>query len=84
MPSNQDSTLNLTQHDDIPLVVLNSLPFFTREDQTTPIEHIRGTFSLCGVHHITQENVAIKLLDASFKHKSLQWFIGLPVNSVAT
>lgn len=84
VPFNQGSPLNLVQHDDIPAAALKSLPFFTGEDQITAIEHIRDVASLCGVHHIVAENVALTLLAASFKGKPLQWFRGLPVNSIAT
>lgn len=73
----------MAQHNDIPMADLKSFPFFTREDQTTPIEHIRDVASLCGVHHITQEDVAGRLLATSFKGRELQWFRSLGVGSVA-
>lgn len=81
---NGGSPFNLIQQDDIPVAALKSLPFFTREDQTTPIEHIRDIASLYGVDHVTQKNVALRLLFASFKGKALQWFRGLTVGLVAT
>lgn len=84
VPFNHGSPLNLIQHDDIPAAALKSLPFFTGEDQTTTIEHIRDVASLCGVHHIIVENVVLRLLAAPFKGKALQWFRGLPVNSKDT
>lgn len=83
MPFNGGSPLNLAQHD-IPIAALKIFPFFIGEDQTAPIKHIRDVASLCGVHHITQENVAIRLLATSFKGKALQWFRGLQVGSIAT
>lgn len=62
---NQGSPLNLTQHDPIPVAALKSLPYFNGEDQTTPMEHIKDVANLCAVHHVTEENVAIRLLAAS-------------------
>lgn len=71
VPFNGGIPLNLKQHDDIPMVALKSLPIFTSEDPTTLVEHIRDVASLCGVHHVTQENVALRLLVASLKGKAL-------------
>ena len=71
VPFNQGSPLNFSQHHDIPLVALKSLPNFTREDQTTTYEHIRDVATLCIVHHITHEDVATKLLATYLKGKAL-------------
>ena len=40
--------------------------------------------TLCSVHDVTQENVTIRLLAASLKGKSLQWFQGLTTGSVTS
>jgi hypothetical protein len=61
-----------------------SIPFFTGEDKTTPIEHFKYVENLCSVHHITVENVAIILLTTSFEGKALKWFRILDVNSITT
>lgn len=84
MAFNQGSPLNLQQHDDILVASLIILCIFTREDQTSPIEHIRDIASLCGLHHVTQDNFDVILLAMSLKGKTLQWFRGLLVNSIAS
>lgn len=83
-PFNGGTTLNIIHHDDIPVASLRGLPYFTGEDFTTLVEHIRDIATLCSVHNITQENVALRLLVASLKGKALQWFRGLTANSIAT
>lgn len=82
VPFNGGNPSNLTQHDPLPRVALKSLPIFTGEDHVTPIEHISDVTSLFVVHHITQGNIALKLLAASLKGKALQWFRGLLINLV--
>lgn len=84
VPFNQESPLNLQQHNDIPLVALKGVLYFTGEGQTTTFEHVRDVATLCNVHHVTQENVAIGLLAASFKGKALECFRSLPVASIST
>ena len=84
VPFDQGSPLNLQQHNDIPLAALKGVPYFTGERQTTSFEHVRDIATLCNVHHMTQENVAIRLLAASFKGKALEWFRSLPVASIST
>ena len=39
--------------------------------------------ALCNVHHVTQENVFVRLLAASFK-KALEWLRSLHVASIST
>ena len=84
VPFNQGSPLNFSQHHDIPLAALKSLPDFTGENQTTTYEHIRDVATLCNVHHVTEEDVATKLLAASLKGKALQWFRSLTVGSIGS
>lgn len=67
VPFNQGSPLNLAQHDNIPLVALKSLPEYLGEGQTTTLEHIRDVATLCYAHHITQDNVAVRLLATSLR-----------------
>lgn len=57
-PFNQGSPLNFSQHHDVPLVALKSIPDFTSEGKTTTFEHIRDVTTICNTHNITQENVA--------------------------
>jgi hypothetical protein len=84
VPFNQGSPLNLVQHDNIPLAVLKNLLEYTGEGKTTALEHIRDVATLCYAHHITQDNVAVRLLATSLRGKALQWFRGLNVGSIAT
>lgn len=84
VPFDQGSPLDLAQHDVIPLAALKGLPDFTGDGQTSAFEHIRDIASLCNVHHVTQENVAVRLLAASFKGKTLEWFRNLLVASIKT
>ena len=78
------SPLQIVAHHDIPSAALKILPFFTRENHISPVEHIRDVAMLCGLHQVTHEDVALKLLVASFKGKTLIWFHSLLVNSIAT
>ena len=80
---NQGSPLNLNQHDDIPVAALKSLPYFLGENQVTPIEHIQDVANLCALHHITEDNVVVRLLAASFKGKALEWYRRLATGSIA-
>ena len=78
------SPLQIATHHDIPSAALKSLPYFTSENHVSAVEHIRDVATLCGLHQVTHEDVALKLLAASFKGKALIWFCSLPVNSIAT
>ena len=82
VPFNQGSPLNFVQHHEIPLVALKSLPDFTRENQSIAYENIRDFATLFNVQHVTEEDVATKLLAASFRGKALQWFRSLVVGSI--
>lgn len=84
VPFNGGNPLNLGQQDDILISILKILPIFMGEDQTTPLERIKDVASLCGVHHIIEENVAIQLLETYFRGKALQWLRGLAINSSST
>ena len=37
---------------------------------------------MCNVHHVTEEDVAVKLPAGSLKGKALQWFRSLAVGSI--
>ena len=78
----QGSPLNLTQHDPIPVAALKSLPYFSGEEQTTPTEHIQDVANLCALHHVTEDNIAVRLLAASFKGKALEWYRRLAAASI--
>lgn len=67
-----------------PWLPLKVCHIFLGEDQTTQLEHIKDISNLCLMHHITQENVALRLLVASFRGNTLQWFRSLAVNSIKT
>ena len=74
--------LLLTQRHDIPVSTLKSLPFFTSETSIYPIEHIQEVSNVCNIHVVTKDNVAVRLLASSLKGKALQWYRGLPPNSI--
>lgn len=75
-PVNGGSPLLLARHDVILVATFIGLLYFTSEDQDTPVEHIKYVATLCSIHNITKENVALSFLDDSLKGKSLQWFRG--------
>ena len=68
---NAGNPLQISTHHDIPLATLKSLSLFTRENHVLLVEHIRDIATLCGLHQVTHEDVALKLLVASFKGKAL-------------
>ena len=80
----QGSPLNLAQHDPIPVAALKSLSYFSGEEQTTPIENIQDVANLCALHHVTEDNIAVRLLAASFKGNFLEWYRRLAVASITT
>ena len=63
--------LQIATHHDIPLAELKSLPYFTSENHVSAVERIRDVATLCGLHQVTHEDVALKLLATSFKVKVL-------------
>lgn len=81
-PFNQGSPLDFAVHHDIPLVALKSILDFTSEGKTTAFEHIRDVTTIYSIHNITHEDVATKLLAASFKGKALEWLRTLAVSSI--
>lgn len=83
-PFNQGSPLNFSQHHDVPLVALKSLPDFIVEGQTITFEHIRYVATICSIHNITEEDAATKLLAASFKGEASDWFRSLNVGSITS
>ena len=89
MPKNQPFVaftggipLLLAQRNDILGSSLKSLPFFTSETSISPIEHIQEVSNVCNIHGVIEDNVAVRLLVASLKGKALQWYRGLPPNSI--
>lgn len=72
----------MTQWKDIPVAALKSIPYFTGETTTTPIEHIQDIADICSVHNITQDDVGVRLLATSLKGKALQWYRGLSSSSI--
>ena len=81
---NAGSPLQIAVHHDIPPAALKSVPYFTGENQVSAVEHIKDIATLCGLHQVQHEDVALKLLAASFRGKALIWFRSLAVNSIAT
>lgn len=81
-PFNVGSPLILAQRDAIPPFALKILPFFTGETTVTPLEHIQEVSNVCNFHGVIEDNVAVRLLASSLKGKALQWFRGLPRNSI--
>lgn len=76
------SPLILAQRHDIPLSALKSLPEFTGETSIFPLEHIQKISNVFNIHGITEDDVVVRLLASSLKGKALQWYRGLPHNSI--
>ena len=81
---NVGSPLQIATHHDILSVVLKSLPLFTSENHVSLVEHIKDIATLCSLHQVVHEDVAMKFLATSFKGKALIWFHSLLVNSITT
>lgn len=79
---NGASPLLLAQRHDIPVLSLKCLPKFTGETSLLPIEYIQKVANLWNNHGITEDDVAVRLLASSLKGKALQWYRGLPCNSI--
>ncbi|KAH9327440.1 hypothetical protein KI387_007618, partial [Taxus chinensis] len=56
---------------------LKNIPYFTRENQTTPGDHVKDIANICAIHEMNEMQVFFKLLASSFKGKALQWFRSL-------
>ena len=69
---NVSNTLQIITHLDIPPVALKSL--LTSESYVLALEHTRDIATLCRLHQVQHEDVALKLLAASLKGKELIWF----------
>ncbi|KAH9289488.1 hypothetical protein KI387_033605 [Taxus chinensis] len=78
------SPLVIPVYHDIPNAAMKIFPSFTGENQVTPAEHIKDVAALCAVHNITHEDVALRLLAASFKGQALQWYRNLEIGSIIT
>lgn len=61
---------------------LKSLPYFTSETSVSPIEHIQEVSNICNTNGVTKDDVVVRLLGSSLKGKELQWYRGLPHNSI--
>ena len=79
---NGGSPLVLAYLHDILVSALKSIPFFTSETSISLVEHIQEVSNICNIHGIVEDDVAIRLLASSLKGKSLQWYRGLPHNSI--
>jgi len=74
--------LNLAQMDPIPSQCLKILPYFDGTSHITPYEHYVAIVALAKCHNVTQENVIMRFLEISFACKVLEWYRGLPTNSI--
>ena len=79
---NDSSPLLLAKRHDISYLLLKVSFFFTGETPTCPIEHIQEVSSICNIHNVIEDDVAIELLVAYFKGKALQWYKILPHNPI--
>lgn len=61
---------------------LKSIPNFTGETSTFPIENIQEVSNVCNIHGIAKYYVVVMLLASSLKGKPLQWYRGLAHNSI--
>ncbi|KAH9293400.1 hypothetical protein KI387_041395, partial [Taxus chinensis] len=59
-----------------------NIPFFTRENHTTPGDHVKDIANICAIHEINEMDVAVKLLASSFKGRALQWFRSLGAGTI--
>lgn len=67
----------------IPTSTQKEVPKFTREDSNTLGENLQDVANVCIVHNVTEKNVALRLLVASFKGRTLDWYRSLTPNSIA-
>lgn len=74
--------LALNAQNPISIATLKNIPYFTRENQTTPGDHVKDIANICAIHSINEMQVAVKLLASSFKGKALQWFRILASGSI--
>ncbi|KAH9304363.1 hypothetical protein KI387_008767, partial [Taxus chinensis] len=74
--------LALNAQNPVPIAALKNIPYFTRENQTTPGDHVKDIANVCAIHEIVEMKITVKLLASSFKGKSLQWFRSLEVGSI--
>lgn len=65
------------------VIALNVVPKFTGECHKTPKENLQDIASVCTVHGITKQHVALRLLIASFKGRALDWFRSLGPITIA-
>lgn len=68
----------------IPVSALKALPKFTGDNTKTLAEHLQDVADVCLVHGITTQNVALRLLAASFKGKALECYRTLTPNTIRT
>jgi len=74
--------LNLAHLDPIPSQCLKNLPYFDGTSHITPFEHCVAIVAQAKCHNVTQENVIVRLLALSFAGKVLDWYRGLPTDSI--
>lgn len=63
---------------------LKAIPKFTKDGSKTPTRHLQDVADICLVHRITAQNVALRLLVASFRGKALDWYCTLPADTINT
>ena len=79
---NGGSPLLLDRRHDIQVLALKSVAKFTSETSISPVEHIQEVSNIYNIHSITKDDVTIRILASSLKEKALQWYRGLPHNSI--
>lgn len=74
--------LHLAQKLDILVSALKYIPNFIGETSISPMEHIQEISNFCNKHGIIGNNFVVRLLASSLKGKALEWYRGLPHNSI--
>ena len=59
---NGGGPLVLAQRHYIPMFPLKSIPFFTSETSTSPIEHIQEVSNVCNIHEIVEDDFVVRIL----------------------
>ena len=60
----------------MPVLILKSVPEFTGESSTSPIEKCQEVPNVCNIHGVSKDDAMVRLLASSLKGKVLQWYRG--------
>lgn len=68
----------------IPVSALKAILKFIEDGSRTPFENLQDVVDMCLVHRVTNQNIALRFLVASFRGKALDWYHTLQANTIAT